>query len=133
MNVPDPLRLAILVLILAACDVAATLLGQPPEYWSGDFASADEWNPLGAILLRRHPAVFASAGIAWGALAGFGSRLLPQPFGVVLALAAACGHAIGVACWLGRLGWWGWILAAAFLEAVHRVVAPSWRSDASAD
>ena len=108
-------------------DVAATLLGQGPRDWAGDYGSARELNPLAAPLLAHHPAAFAGAASAWAAAVAVLSVAWRSPLAVVVAFAVTLGHAIGAAAWMAAVGPIGYAGAAAWLFAASNFTGFSWR------
>lgn len=121
------LWLALPVALPAASDVAPTLEGQNPAYWAGDFARAHELNPIGYLLLRGHPLIFAGAGAGWVALQAIAIGRLPGSSAASAAFLAAFLHAIGGATWLWQVETVGAGLAVAYLIAAERLVGHSWR------
>ncbi len=113
-------------IVLCLLDGALTLLGQPAQYWGGDFACANEWNPLFAPILQRHPLAF----IAGGALSITGFTLaivyLPIIPAVWVSLGFSMGHAIGAAGWFIREGSWGWLAGGVLLVAAERLTRWAW-------
>lgn len=87
-------------LVMCLLDASFTLLGQSPEYWSGDYALANEASPTFHHLLRMHPAAFALGIAAWGALFSGLILLLPEPLALLTSITATFGHTVGTATWL---------------------------------
>jgi alpha-beta hydrolase superfamily lysophospholipase len=108
-------------LLLYACDVLLTLAGQPAGYWQGDFASAQEFNPLANALLRLHPLLFVSAALAWAV--AFTAIILTwrSRLAVVMAFLITFLHAVGAATWLMRGGVPGYVAAVGLLFAAERL------------
>lgn len=98
------------VVVLCAADMGLTLAGQPPDYWAGNFDTAEEGNPLARPLLVAGPAVFAAAAAVWLAVVASVVLLWGHPAARWVAIAVAVGHAIGGASWVARHGGW-WLLA----------------------
>ncbi len=113
----------------AACaaDVAFTLVGQPGDYWAGDFARADEANPVAHPFLTLHPLAFVAGAGAWAAAFGLLVLCGSPRMASVVAVLFTFSHAIGGAGWLARHGGVGWLLAAGYLAAVARLAAWCWR------
>jgi hypothetical protein len=110
-------------------DGSLTLLGQPAEYWAGNWHYANELNPLGYWGLGQHPYVFAVLLAGWMALVAALILLLPARFAIVVSLAVQAGHTLGAASWLLRA--FG-ILGCVPLVLLSRVLMDrAWRSRVS--
>ena len=86
-----------------AGDVVLTLSGQSQEYWSGDYSSAIEANPVAYQILVRGPWIFAGLAVAWAILVGAIAIRCTHPLVAWLAVGAAVLHAIGGCSWLARI------------------------------
>ena len=113
--------------LCCGCDVAATLLGQGPRYWSGDFRSAQEMNPVAGLLLAVHPAAFVGLALGWAAAVAVLLLAWRSPLAVAVGFAVTFGHAVGVALWLVTIGPLGYASAAFWLVAASRLTEFSWR------
>jgi N-formylglutamate amidohydrolase len=109
-------------LVVYTADIGLTLAGQPADYWIGDRTALKEANPLAAALLAVHPAAFVSTAILWGVTFVLLIRSR-RPWAVVLAFILTCGHAVGAAIWLVRLGPAGWVGGIGVLVVAERL----WR------
>lgn len=104
-----------------------TLCGQPTTYWMGDAGAVEELNPVGYVLLRYHPLVFALAVVHWMIGGVTAILLLPQRIAIPLALFLAFVHALGGTTWFWRIGSVGPVLALAYLFAAERFASFCWR------
>ncbi len=112
---------------LYAGDVALTLAGQPADYWAGAYGSALEANPVAHPLLSRGPGLFVAVAAAW--LATLSTVVVTWRHSLAgwVAVVVAGAHAVGGACWLTRIGPWGWVVAVAYLVAAAQASAWCWR------
>ena len=108
-------------------DVTMTLVGQGSRYWSGDFGTVDEFNPLARLLLAWHPGAFvAAAGAWWVALLVALFRLNPR-LSLAIAFIVTFLHGIAAAGWMVRLYEIpGAVVAVLFLIALERLLSRSW-------
>jgi hypothetical protein len=93
------LWLCVPVAVCAAADGLLTLIGQPPEYWSGGYAQVSEANPLGAWLLTVHPLAFAAACVPYLVLVGGLIVALPRRWALLVAVVVPLAHAFAAAVW----------------------------------
>jgi hypothetical protein len=112
--------LVVPVVGLYIADLAFTLAGQPPSYWAGEYATGNEINPVGQVLLAVSPWLFFGAAVGWLVVVTLVALLWRHRFAEVGAKVLAAGHAIGGACWLARHGGW-WFLAGCGYLAVAAV------------
>lgn len=97
---PERLWWCLPAIVLCAADGLLTLWGQPEAYWSGNFASIDEYNPVAAWFLSLHPLAFAAAGVPYLALVVALVMWLPwRRLAVFVAVAVASGHALAAIMW----------------------------------
>jgi hypothetical protein len=127
MSIPQRLWLALPPFVLCVADAALTLRGQSAAYWNGDYASVLELNPLGRVLLERHPAAFVVGIAVYLGLLVAAALLLPRRGAILLTFVLTVGHVIGGAGWLAREGIIGFLLAIAFIVVAERLVGISWR------
>jgi hypothetical protein len=81
-------------------DVVGTVLGQPKEYWLGDFKVVNEALPL-YILLNIHPLLFlAFCLVFWLTCTYFLTKKLPHFLKLWAALALFVGHGYNSITWL---------------------------------
>ncbi len=112
---------------MALLDGTLTLLGQRPEYWSGDYAALSELNPVGWLLLRWHPWAFAVGLAFWVIIIVAAVTRLPRRFAVGFMFVVFFAHSIGVASWLLLRGDCGLALAAGSLVLAERLLSFSMR------
>src|SRR5262245_24726435 len=105
-------RLWLCLPITTVCllDGTLTLGGQSPAYWNGDYTSALEFNPVGSYFLQWSPLAFVLALGSWLVLVTAGVLWLPKRWAVLFTFGVVFGHALGVATWLVRHGWFGWLV-----------------------
>jgi hypothetical protein len=127
-RIRNPLWLPLLPAAVCLADVALTLAGQPAAYWRGDYAAVNEGNPLPRLFLERHPLAFAAGVAAYLAGLTAFALLAPRRWAAAACLALVCGHGIGAAAWLLRLGPAGLGLAAALAPALAVLAVPTWRA-----
>jgi hypothetical protein len=104
-------------LVLYCLDISLTLIGQPADYWAGDWAKTSEINPIAYPLLAAGAICFAVAAVLWAAAFSTFILLARLSIARIVAYVIAFGHAIGAATWLVRHGVMGWIAAVALLVA----------------
>jgi hypothetical protein len=115
--------------VLCCClDATLTLTGQSAAYWAGDFAAAQEANPVCLVLLRLHPLALGVGMLLWAAAFTVAVLRLTRGAAAVLACGLAFSHAFGAATWLFRWGLPGWLLAGATFAVASGLVSLSWRS-----
>ncbi|WP_020472606.1 hypothetical protein [Zavarzinella formosa] len=110
-----------------AIDVILTLIGQPEEYWAGDYSTANEINPLAFLILTRSPWLFAGLSVVWGAILGVVVLWWRHPWTGWLAAGVAFAHVLGGGTWIIRAGPWGWGLAVIYLALASRFSRWCWR------
>jgi len=115
MNIQNRAWLIAPAWLLIAIDVTLTLAGQSDAYWSGDFGTAMEGNPLAYPILARGPLPFVLMAVAWALLIGISVAMFSTRRAPWFAAVAAVGHAVGASTWLVHLGNWGWLLAVLYL------------------
>ena len=115
------LLLCIPPLALCLLGQTITLIGQTPRYWSGQYADANEGNPLFNWLLQQHPLAFEAGIAAWIVVFCTLILVLPRLAAMVVSIAVVLGHTWGTAtwlCWKVQHGYWlalGLFLASAIL------------------
>jgi hypothetical protein len=114
-------------IIFSILDEALTLLGQPADYWSGNYEHVLEWNPLANWALRQHPAYFVTGSVVWAALYCTAIICLPANPARVLAFSVQFGHTLGASSWLARVGPLGWIAAVALILISRLVLDFTWK------
>jgi hypothetical protein len=87
-------------LLLSLVDWTVTLLGQPAEYWAGDYTQANERSPTFFNLLVSHPAAFAAGFFLWIGVFVALIVLLPKTPAMMLSLAVAFAHTNGATSWI---------------------------------
>jgi hypothetical protein len=89
-------------------DQAATLLGQPASYWSGQYHRVDEVSPIFRPLLQHHPITFLTGAFVWTMAFCLLIVVLPRRPAMVVALAFLLGHTWGTASWILAMpqGYW---------------------------
>lgn len=87
-------------LVLCLVDATVTLVGQPAQYWAGDYASLSEGSPTFHQLLELHPAAFAAGILVWVLVFVSAILLLPGVLALVASLVVTFAHAAGAATWL---------------------------------
>jgi hypothetical protein len=129
----DRAWLCVVPAALIALDVGLTLAGQPPEYWQGHYAAAEELNPPACWVLQQHPLLFAAGGLLWVAVVSAALLLLPRGWARATALAVVFGHTVGAASWLALRGAGGWVLALLLFGLAYGLLSWSWRREGSVD
>ncbi len=87
-------------LLLDLADNTLTLVGQPAEYWAGNYARVIEMSPTFHDLLRLHPAACVAGGLVWIMVFVGGILLLPRTLALIASIAVTLGHTVGTATWL---------------------------------
>jgi hypothetical protein len=90
-------------------DVAVTLLGQSPEYWSGAYYDVNEGNPLSSWFLSIHPLAYIAYFIGCLAFGIFCVAVFPTGIGKFLATLCFLFHTVGTYSWLRdyfHIGYW---------------------------
>ncbi len=107
-------------------DGIVTLLGQPPVYWNDGYQVVQEYNPLGAYLLRIGPVTFMLALLIWIginiALISYVPRVVARWWSLMLLV----GHSVGVATWLFQLETIGIALMLVALLVMRLFAIPMW-------
>lgn len=118
--------LAIPSIALFACDVALTLGGQSPEYWSGDYHRVVEGNPIAKPILAHSPWLFLGLSIAWAIFLFVVIVFWNHRFANGVAIVVAIGHSLGVGSWIlnSSLGWIGVVLV---LAVASELSSRCWR------
>jgi hypothetical protein len=81
-------------------DGTITLIGQPEEYWAGNYSLAMEGNPTFDSLLRMSPRAAVAVFAVWiGVYVGI-ILLLPDTLALIVSIAVTLLHAVGAATWL---------------------------------
>ncbi len=108
-------------------DVSLTLSGQSNEYWSGNYLTAIEANPIAYPLLTIHPWLFLSLSIVWLAIFSAIVIFWNHPAAGWMAVIIAGAHAIGVASWLTTIKPWGTVLAVGYIALTAQMSTWCWR------
>lgn len=112
---------------LFALDVALTLLGQDPDYWSGALHTANEANPIARPLLATNPWLFAGLAVLWASVLAAVIVAWESRWSNLLAILVAFGHALGGSSWLLRTGDWGFALAGGYLVLAAQFCFWCWK------
>jgi hypothetical protein len=128
MRIRNPFWLVLLPIAVCLADVGLTLQGQPTEYWRGNYAEANEGNPLPRLFLEVHPLAFVALVLAW--IAGFTAviLLIRRRWAVLVCLVIILGHTVGTLSWLLRNRPFGHWFAVLFLLTVVVLALPTWRA-----
>jgi hypothetical protein len=87
-------------LLFALGDCLATALGQPENYWIGDYDVANEGNPVVLWCMTLHPGGFFALTVVWIAAFCFAILKLPRVLALILSLSVAFSHAHCTGTWL---------------------------------
>jgi hypothetical protein len=112
--------------LLALMDHGITLWFQPPEYWAGDYSTAQEANPHAAWLMQRHPLANEVGFAAYLALVCVLTVKLPRRLGQMLSLGVTIGHTWGTTTWLPDRVQGDYWLSIALCAFAAVVVVLSW-------
>jgi hypothetical protein len=126
------IRLCVGPLTFCILDATFTLIGQPEAYWSGDFLSAREANPLGRWLLHVQPLAFVVGVTASLALYALLLVRLPANLARVAAFLILFFHSVGASTWLLRWGILGNALAVLLLLGASRTATVALRTSSAA-
>ena len=96
-------------ILLILADTALTLPFQPSSYWTGSYENYEGISPLGAAILRIHPAAFAAFVLAWIAAVLLIVGLARGPWNREVGLAVVVGHSAGIYGWLDERSYWSTI------------------------
>ena len=113
--------------IFSILDEVLTLLGQPAEYWSGNFDQVLEWNPLANWALCQDPTYFVIGSLFWAVIYCTSILCLPANAARVLAFLVQFGHTLGASSWLARMGPVGWVAAVALIAISRLVLDFTWK------
>ncbi|MDB5338794.1 MAG: hypothetical protein JWN70_4413 [Planctomycetaceae bacterium] len=80
-------------------DYLRTLLGQPQQYWAGDYSTLHEGQPILAYFLAIHPIAFIGFGVAWIAFVTLLMTTLPRTMAITLAFYLVLSHLWGLWTW----------------------------------
>lgn len=83
-----------------AVDGCVTLVGQPAEYWAGNYDRVNEWSLTFNDLLHIHPVALVVGLLFNGALICILILLLPRLLAMIASFAATFGHTWGAMTWL---------------------------------
>jgi hypothetical protein len=84
---------------LAFADAGVTLFFQSSEYWARGFHMALENNPIAAVLIKLHPAIFLAGILIWSLIIAALVIHLPHPWELVVAFTGILGHTWGIMSW----------------------------------
>ena len=87
-------------------DIVMTLLGQPMSYWSGDFSSKNEVNPIGAEFLQWHPLAFLGGAVLYAILFSGAIYVLPKLLAWWISVGLLLAHAGGMKSWIPYFSSW---------------------------
>jgi hypothetical protein len=102
-------------------DVAATLLGQSPEYWSGAYYDVNEGNPLSNWFLSIHPLAYIAYFISRLVFGIYIVAILPIGFGKFFTTLYFLFHTVGTYSWLRdyfHIGYWERVIILFFFAAI---------------
>ena len=94
------LWLALPAFLLCLADQVVTLLGQPKEYWAGDYGQAREGAPHGLWLLTGHPAWYMTAAAFYLLLIVVVIVWLPRFPARIASAGFVIGHTWGTSFWM---------------------------------
>lgn len=116
-------------LFLWLFDLIATLVGQSPGYWAGNFSEAKELNPIFFWFLSKGPDVFIVATVAYIFLLVVILFLIPLRIAIITAYIASIAHVIGVASWMLQMNlrMVGIILSILLVISVKIVLDKEWQ------
>jgi hypothetical protein len=86
--------------LLSFLDVTLTLLGQPWQYWAGDYSRVNEAMPTFRDLLQRGPWAAVAGHLVWVVIFLSLLLLLPEVLAVIFCIVVVFGHTYGAASWL---------------------------------
>jgi len=94
----NPLYLVFVIPIIV--DIVGTVLGQPPEYWSGGYKVFNEALPI-YPLLQIHPLLFiAFCLIVWLTFTYWLTKKLKSPLNIYATMCLLIGHGYNSVAWL---------------------------------
>jgi hypothetical protein len=108
-------------------DVTLTLTGQPSSYWTGNYSTALEANPIAYPLLTLSPWLFATLAVFWMAFLSCVILFWQHPISGWLAVGLTVAHAVGGSSWMMQCGWWGIVAASVYLLVAAQVSGWCWR------
>jgi hypothetical protein len=87
-------------MLIGILDGSITLVGQPAEYWAGNYSRAVEGNPTfyGMMIISPWAAVALFA--IWMGLCVGLILLLPDTLALIVSIAVTLWHSVGAATWL---------------------------------
>ncbi len=85
---------------ISVADVAATLYGQPANYWSDGYQCIREDNLLAHLLLATHPAAFVAANLLWICSYCPAILFLPSRTAKILAFSIMLAQGIAASTWI---------------------------------
>lgn len=86
--------------LLCALDYTLTLLGQPSEYWAGDYSYVNELSPTVHDLMAYHPLVSVIGMLLWVFVFALLILLLPDTYAMIISIALTYGHTWGASTWI---------------------------------
>jgi hypothetical protein len=87
-------------LLLSLFDGIITLIGQPAEYWAGNYSLAQEGNPTFYGLMIISPWAAVALFVIWIGLYVGLILLLPDTLALIVSIAVTFWHTVGAATWL---------------------------------
>ena len=87
-------------ILLTCLDDYLTLAGQSHEFWAGNYAQANEGDPIFYRLLTYHPLAYVGGEAALALVFCGMILLMPQTLAMTISIAFALGHMYGASTWL---------------------------------
>jgi hypothetical protein len=97
------------ILIPYIFDIALTLIGQPEQYWQGNYQAVNEANPISHWFLAKHPVVYILYSIARFLGYGLFIAILPLKLSKIVSIYLILAHTIGAHGWAKNVfyvGYW---------------------------
>ena len=97
------------ILLPYICDITLTLIGQPEQYWQGNYLAVAEANPISHWFLAKHPVVYILYSIARFLGYGLFIAILPLKFSRIVSIFLILAHTVGAYGWAKNVfyvGYW---------------------------
>ena len=94
------LSLCIPPILLFILDITLTLLGQPEEYWAGNYDMARERSPEVRRVMQTDPVLLFVMIAVWIGVIVFLIRVLPQTLAELFSVATTVAHTAAASSWL---------------------------------